>query len=228
MLRKTILILSLMLWLPLAASAMSVQVGVEPWRTLDGNFGYSVVHHASGGHMSMGGLDFYAGGGISHEVAGPTQYLTGDLTGDVLTITGGTLSLVGGGTLGFDYSVLDFGVASGSLIGSLGYELTESSGSVEIGSFYFYNFDYTNGSCDANGLCDDGEYRLWGNNWDAAEGLPSNNVVRDGQLVTARRGIDLGGQVSAPVPEPSAALLFGAGALVAGSGLRRRGPRPGQ
>lgn len=107
--------------------------------------------------------------------------------------------------------MLDFGVANGSLIGTLAHEPVDGGGRVETGSFYFYDLDYTDGSCDANGFCSDsGQYRLWGNNWDnAVEDKPEGNVFVDGVAATRSRGIDVGGNISAaPVPEPGAALLF--------------------
>jgi len=226
MVKRSMLSLVLLFLFPLAATATPVSISVEPWKTIDGNFGFSVVHSATGGLMQMGGMDLYAGGSIQYAFAAPTQFMTGDLTGNVLSLEANSLALDGGAVFNVESSVLDFGVANGALIGALGYQLVDAGGSVESGNFYFYNLDYTNGSCDANGFCSNsGEYRLWGNNWENAVGLLTDgNVVVDGQSATHRRGIDLGGNiVAAPVPEPSAALLFGFGTLVAGRGLRRRG-----
>lgn len=222
--RQFIFSLALFVLAPLVAAATPVSVSVEPWKTIDGNFGFSVIHGATGGHMTLGGIDLYAGGAIEYAFAGPTQFLSGDLTGSVLRLDDASLALDGGSIFNVGASVLDFGVAEGGLIGALGYELVDAGGDVEVGSFYFYNFDLTDGRCDANGLCSaSGQYRLWGNNWEnAVEDRPLGNVVINGQPATRLRGIDLGGGiVSAPVPEPRAALLFGLGSLVVGSGLRR-------
>ena len=206
MMRKSIFALALLILLPLTAAATSVTMSVEPWQTYDGNFGYSVIHAPTGE--------------IQYGFSGPTQYLTGDLTGSVLTLDGGSLALNGGSIFNVQASVLDFGVGNGQLIGALGYQLVDVGGSVENGSFYFYNHDYSDGQCDANGLCSDsGVYRLWGSNWDDGSA--------DGQKIRVNRGIDLGGQiVSAPVPEPSAALLFGLGSLVVGRRRHRRAESP--
>ena len=225
MIKKMMLSLVVLFALPLSAQATPVSISVEPWRTLDGNFGFSVIHSATAGLMQRGGMDLYAGGSIQYGFAGPTQFMMGDLTGDVLSLEASSLALDGGSIFNVQNSELDFGVANGELIGSLGYELVDSGGSVETGSFYFYNFDLTSGRCDANGFCSNsGEYRLWGNNWEnAVADSQKGNVVIDGLRDTRLRGIDLGGNVaSAPVPEPSAALLFGFGSLVACRGLRRR------
>lgn len=223
------LMFCLVLWIltPLTSLATPVSISVEPWKTIDGNFGFSVIHGATGGLMQMGGMDFYAGGSIEYEFSSPTQLMTGDLDGFVLNFDAYSLLLDGGYIFSIEDSALDFGVAGGELIGTLGYEIVDISqgGNVESGSFYFYNFDYTNGSCDANGFCSDsGQYRLWGNNWDNSLGDKSEgNVYVDGVQTTRHRGIDLGGAiVAAPVPEPSAALLFGFGSLIVGSGIRRR------
>ena len=169
----------------------------------------------------MGGLDFYAGGAIQYEFASPTQFVSGDLSGMVLSLDETSLALDGGALFTLKASVLDFGVANGAKIGQLDYALA-AGGSVEEGSFHFYNFDFTNGSCDANGYCAaSGQYRLWGNNWDnGVADRPDGNVLVDGVVATRHRGIDLGGRI-APVPEPSAALLFGLGALAVGAGIRR-------
>jgi len=195
---------------PVAAQAVPVTVSVEDWKTTDGNFGFSVLHDASNGGEIDGAL-FLMSGSITYEV-NPTGVLTGDLVGDVLSVSG-IVQLNGAGTLELS-GVLDFGVASGDLIGELDYVLTTGGGStVESGTFFFFNNDYTNGTCDANGLCGD-LYRLWGNNWDnVAAGLdpPTDRVLR---------GIDLGG-VIAPIPEPGAGLLFGAAFFVVGWALRR-------
>ena len=223
--RGLILSLALLVLSPLAAAATPVSISVEPWKTIDGNFGFSVIHAATGGHMDMGDMDLYAGGAVQYAFSSPTQYMTGDLTDSVLTLGENSLLLDGGSIFNVKSSVLDFGVAEGALIGALGYEIVSAGGSVEAGAFYFYNYDLTNGSCDANGFCSDsGEYRLWGNNWEnALYDRPDGNVIVDGQRMTRLRGIDLGGDiVAAPVPEPSAALLFGLGSLVVGGGLRRR------
>ena len=223
--RHFIYALTLFILAPAVATATPVSVSVEPWKTIDGNFGFSVIHAATGGHMNMGGIDLYAGGAIEYAFSGPTQFISGDLTGSVLSLDDASLALDGGSIFNVRASVLDFGVAPGGLIGALGYELVDAGGQVEVGSFYFYNFDLTNGSCDANGICSaSGQYRLWGNNWEnALADRPLGNVMINGQRATRFRGIDLGGDiVSAPVPEPDAALLFGLGSLVVGGGFRRR------
>lgn len=222
---KWMFCLALFVLCPLTAAATPVSISVEPWRTTDGNFGFSVIHEATGGLMQRGGSNFYAGGSISYAFSDPVQFMTGDLTGSVPTLDASSLLLDGGSLFNIESAVLDFSVAAGSVIGLLGYELVDVGGSVESGSFYFYNFDYTDGSCDANGLCvDSGQYRRWGNNWEnAIHDKPQGSVFVDGVLATRFRGIDLGGEiVSAPVPEPSAALLFGFGALIVGSRLHRR------
>ncbi len=225
MIKTMMLSLVVLFAFPLAAFASPVSISVEPWRTVDGNFAFSVIHGATGSLMQRGGVEFYAGGPVQYGFSGPTQFLTGDLTADVLSLEAGSLALDGGSIFNVQTSVLDFGVAGGDLIGSLGYEWVDVGGSVETGSFYFYNFEYTNEGCDANGFCSDsGEYRLWGNNWEnAVEDQAKGNVVINGIRESRQRGIALGGRVvSAPVPEPSAALLFGFGALVVGGRLRRR------
>ena len=97
MLRRLIFALALLVLLPLTSAATHVTMSVEPWQTYDGNFGYSVIHAP--------------GGAIQYEFPSPTQYLTGDLTGSVLTLDAGSLSLSGGSIFHVQYSVLDFGVA---------------------------------------------------------------------------------------------------------------------
>ncbi len=225
MLRNAIFSLALLVLLPWAASATTVSISIEPWKTYDGNFGFSIVHAAGETAVEMDDMNLYRDGEIDYKVEGETHYLTGDLTDSVLTIDGGSLSLNHDSTLILKSSVLDFNVADASLIGGIGYELVDAVGSVESGSFYFYNFVLSRaGECLANGYCPDtGEYRLWGNNWEnALADKPEGNVTVDGFIATRHRGIDLGGNISAPVPEPSAALLFGIGFLVAGRGLRPR------
>ncbi len=218
----------LILFLPMTAAATSVTMTIAPWKTTDGNFGFSAIHAATSGRTVMNGLEFQTAGSIQYEFSAPTQSVQGTLVDSVLTLESTSLQLAGGSIFELQASVLDFGVADGGLIGSLGYRLIDgASGSVESGAFSFYNLDFTNGSCDANGLCaSTGAYRLWGNNWDAAAGNQGlENVIVDGVATTRLRGIDLGGEVTvAPVPEPGAALLFGAGIMLAGGRLRRARP----
>ncbi len=221
--RRQLLLLLLLLVSPSLAVAVPVRVSVEPWRTVDGNFAFSVLHSASGGVMTRGGMDFHTGGPVEHGFSHPRQLLDGDLTDSVLSLEAGSLQLDGGVVFDVRHSVLDFRVSPGSRIGSIGYDLVDG-GSIESGAFHFYAFDFTDGACDANGLCLEGEYRLWGNNWENAAGPPPiGNVLLDGVLATRHRGIDLWGRVSPAVPEPGAALLFGLGTIVVGHATRRRG-----
>ena len=57
MLRKTISMLILMLAAPLVATATPATISVEPWRQVDGNFGFLAVHAATGGLMEMDGIE---------------------------------------------------------------------------------------------------------------------------------------------------------------------------
>lgn len=223
-----LLTLLLTLLLPFAAAATPVTMTIAPWQTTDGNFGFSAIHGATSGRTVKGGLEFRTSGSIQYEFSAPTQFVQGTLVDSVLTLESTSLQLDGGSIFELRGSVLDFGVTEGGLIGSLGYRLVDgASGSVESGAFSFYKLDFTNGACDANGLCaSTGAYRLWGNNWDAASGNQGiDNVIVDGVTTTRLRGIDIGGDIAvAPVPEPGAALLFGAGIMFAGGRLRRARP----
>jgi len=220
--------LLLILLLPISAAATSVTMTIAPWKTTDGNFGFSAIHGATRGRTVKNGLEFQTAGSIQYAFSAPAQSVHGTLVDSVLTLESTSLQLDGGSIFELRGSVLDFGVAEGGLIGSLGYRLVDgASGSVESGAFSFYNLDFTKGACKANDLCGStGTYRLWGNNWDAASGNRGiENVIVDGVATTRLRGIDLGGDIAvAPVPEPGAALLFGAGIMLAGGRLRRVRP----
>ncbi len=79
-------------------------------------------------------------------------------------------------------------------------------GELLLEGFGTFEFENRAMSGPANGF-ENGELFAWG------------GMSRGGQFV---RGIDIGGRVVPAVPEPSAALLFGLGALVIGGGVRRR------
>ncbi|MCP5058056.1 MAG: hypothetical protein GY937_15225 [bacterium] len=131
----------------------------------------------------------------------PNQTVTGSLTANQ---TGNAFSGISGNLLiGATSQVvsgsLDFSVASGASLGSL-----------TIGSLGTFDFVNQNMSGPANGFSG-GVISLWGQNF-----APSKTPVKGGY------GIDLSFKVSPAIPEPSAALVFGLGALIVRTGARRR------
>ncbi len=216
------------LLLSLAAQATPVTISVDGWQTSDGNFSFSAFHGATSAATTRDGATYWRSGSIDFNVNPPGE-LSGDLTGEVLSSVSGLVALDGAGTILLD-GMLDFSVADGDLIGTLDYELTTGGGAhVETGTFYFFNYAFSSGTCDANDLCGD-VYRLWGNNWDnqaADAGLlkPDDNVMVswDGGasfvMGTEHRGVDLGGMITL-VPEPHAAVLFAVGLSAAGISIR--------
>ena len=214
MIRIKLLVVFLLLALPMAAGAATIQIQTGT----DGGFGFSTVHLATGAKLTLTGADgnpdeFYRSGSRFDLTSG--LVLTGDLSGGVITgITGSVpFSPTGPGgltTLEIIDGTLDLGRLQDSdydherLVGTL---VTK-----DLGTFYFFD-DAFGGPANSYDPTT-GELRLWGNNW--------NGGTRDDAIAAGITpyGIDIGGHVA--VPEPGAALLsLVAFAFVGFSGRRR-------
>jgi len=174
------------------ASALAARVDVTLFNGTSGNFGHSTLHSADGCELN----GYWRCGS---QKAGVVGLLQADLNGIAFTnITGNvTINAVSYAVSG----ALDFGVAAGQQIGSL------TIGS--LGTFDFMNLRH--GTTVANTWDPTtGLLYLWGQDFAPTSTAPAGGL-----------GIDLGANV-APIPEPTAALVFGLGTLLVASGKRRR------
>ncbi len=131
----------------------------------------------------------------------PNQAVTGSLTANQNgnAFAGIAGSLVIGGTRHVVSGSLNFSVAAGASLGNL-----------TIGSLGTFDFVNAQLSGPANGYAGN-VISLWGQNF-----APSKTPVKGGY------GVDLSLKVSPAIPEPTAALVFALGALVARGAARRR------
>lgn len=187
---------------PLSALATPMVYTVETG--VQNGFGFSVIHSAT---STAGMAPFYPSGTTLFDLSGT---LTGDFDGTTLTLAPSTLTAVGvgGGFAGTWTIDLTAGAitAAGSVAGgTIDYVLRRPDASVfDAGTFHFAPMDFQG---PPNSLTDT-QLALWGNNW--------NNAVVGPSSVQIPLGFDLRAKgATAPVPEPSALMLFGAGLFVA-------------
>lgn len=193
---------------PLSALATPMVYTVETG-TQNG-FGFSVIHSAT---STAGMAPFYPSGTTLLRLSGT---LTGDFDGTTLALAPSTLTAVGvGGGFSGSWTIDLTGgtiTAAGSVAGgSLDYVLRRPDATVyDAGTFHFAPVDFPGAPNSLSGT----QLALWGNNWNNAAAGPSS--------VQNPLGFDLRAQGStAPVPEPSAVLLFGAGMFVVVRSTRR-------
>lgn len=210
---------------PPPARAALVEYIVE--NGTQGNFGFSDLHDATGLHMQIDGVEYWAGGTVV--ASGITGSLFGDqqVAGSSVTLSGiyGTLTAGNGLTLTF---------TNGSLTGTTGgvydaggfLDVTLSHASITGGSrtetFYFHPEQFTSPPPGANTF--DGQlFGLWGNNWNNGVD-PAPTEGNTGTLNSNRLGLDIRAALSpvAPVPVPAAAWLFASGVMGL-AGMWRRG-----
>ncbi|MFQ5697145.1 MAG: hypothetical protein ACE5IL_02540 [Myxococcota bacterium] len=192
---------ALAIGVPLPAGALPVAIDLS--MGTNGSFGFSDLHAATGSEILVNGNSYFASGTASML----TGTLFADLQGNVFSGIHGALrysGALGSGSLTVVGGSLDFGVAPDTMLGSLK--------TLELGEFFYLNHTFagTANSFDGQNL------RLWGNNW---------NAITEIAGPTNRFGSDLGGRVR-PVPEPTAALVFGVGSLLVSGALRRRSGSP--
>ena len=187
---------------PLSALATPMVYTVETG-TQNG-FGFSVIHAATN---TAGMAPYYPSGATLLDLSGT---LTGDFDGTTLTLAPSTLTAVGvgggfAGTWTIDLTGGAITAAGPVAGGTIDYVLRRPDASVfDAGTFHFAPVNFPGAP---NSLTDT-QLALWGNNW--------NNSVAVRRSVQIPLGFDLRAQgVTAPVPEPSAVLLFGAGLFVA-------------
>jgi len=194
--------LLLLLVLLLPSSVFALPVRLDVFNGSSGGMGFSSVHETTGcelnGYWRCGPSTPIAatagtGFGLTANFDGVSRFdqITGSLS------IGGVSHVVSG--------ALDFGVAAGQQIG----ELTVQG----FGTFLFVNDRH--GTAIANTWNPTaprtGDLYLWGQTF--APTAP-------GAKPPAGWGIDLG-MSARPIPEPSAALVFGLGALLVGANRRR-------
>ncbi len=199
---------ALIAWMfPLSALATPMVYTVETG-TQDG-FGFSVLHSAT---STAGMAPFYPGGTILFDLSGT---LSGDFDGTTLTLDPGSLSAagVGGGFSGawtLDIAGGAIAAAGSFAGGTIDYVLRRPDASVfDSGTFHFAPVDFPGAPNSLTGT----QLALWGNNW--------NNSVAGPSSVAFPIGFDIRAQgQTAPIPEPSALLLFGAGMFLVVQGTR--------
>ena len=231
-----------LLILVLVSSATQIQAAPVTIEILspvkDNGFHFSYEHTAERSDPTG---TYYYGGELTAALSGE---LTGDLTGGVLTISGGELLRLAksDGTVPLNDApydltlgtmrlkgVLDFrnqDLNDESLLGSLHYETFDADGvQTDSGTWYFANRDFSNATHRPNNLSDEGDLRLWGNNWPNHRGLIDRASYAPN--LRERLGIDLGGRVvTQPIPEPTSVILFVAGGLIVGGAVVRRRQSP--
>lgn len=188
-----------------AANATPIDVKYEIETYSSGGFSASWLHTASGCTGTGPDSDdtLYMCGGLTTPVTG---YIKGSLDGDILSIVGGTLFMLGkdydikGGSLGGDFTN-----AVDDLLWYLDVEF--------FGTFYFENIAMGPGGPNS---FDGQEFILWGQNDDAYHCVPDPSK---GSYCNSW-GIDLYAQ---RVPEPGTLALISLGLFAfALTSLRRR------
>ena len=191
---RTLLLSILMLGLSISpASAELIRFTLE--QGSDGRFGYSSIHDADDSTPMSGPLVGALSGTLDFDYDAGT---------DVYTVVGSTVAI--DPASGYQFAILG-GSIQGNGIGSLDFELTGAGRFAQTSTILFDGPDPV--CCGAGGpnFMTNGVMRLWG---------ASTLAQGDGRI-----GIDLGGS-GAPVPEPSAALVFALGLLVASRSAARR------
>lgn len=191
-----------------AGAARAVPIAYEIQVGSSNGFTYSYIHSATG---TAGMAPYYPSGSLLFELTGT---ISGTWDGSVLTVSNSTLqaeALTASGLTPGDVYNLTFtgGSVQADGLGTLDFTF-DAPGYPGTGTFYFFAEDFVPAanvnSVSATGLA------LWGNNWDNwATSRPDVGAL----------GIDLKGP-GAAVPEPGAALVFAAGALLIGATTRRR------
>lgn len=182
--------------LALAAPASAVQITYEIQNGTDGGLGFSLLHD-SDDNSPMSGASL----GRLHG----TLVFDYDMGLDEYTLLDSMVAL--------DNATYDFAFTGGTLSGdgggSLDFSLSGAGPFAQVSSFLFQGGPPI--CCGAGGpnFLTPEKIRLWGMSdigISATTGGPK------------RLGIDLG---AAPVPEPSAAVVFGLGLVVVGAGMRQ-------
>jgi hypothetical protein len=195
----------LFLALALPTSTLAVPVRLDLQSGSQGGMGFSTIHNASGCELN----GYWRCGNPRYDIkstASSGLFLTADFNAGAFTsITG---NMIVGGVQQSISGALDFSVGAGQTIG----QLTVSN----YGTFTFVNDRH--GTQIANtwspsGSTGTGNFFLWGQTFaPTAAGLAPP---------PGGWGMDLGVS-SRAIPEPSAALAFGIGALLIGASRKRR------
>ena len=161
-----------------SAAKIDVLQGADPTSS------FSVLHQGQTAFAPLNGHYFWMSGGKSRIGDAPGfDSLEGtlDLPNFSITDIVGTLNIddlgpfAGGGEIEFTGGFLDFdSPAPGSLVGRLDYRITGTSTVLDrpVGSFYFYNYDFTGDPEGPNSMIVNGntaEVQLWGNNYSQEE-----------------------------------------------------------
>lgn len=218
--KLVMLLLSLAASLGIASSGLAIPVSYQLQNGSEDGFAYSYIHDAQNGDP------FAMSGALLFELSGT---LTGDFDGTTLVLDPDQLFSASLKPKVYDDHVLvieagELFVSGGFAGGWIDYVLQdEVTGDVLSDSvLYLEPMAFPGGpnTLSATSL------RLWGNNWDNTTN-DWDQLVADGLLNSApeiievadfRLGMDI---VGVAVPEPGAALLFAAGALVTGARVRR-------
>lgn len=189
-----------------AGAAQAVPIAYEIQVGSSNGFTYSYLHSATG---TAGMAPYYPSGSLLFELTGT---VSGTWDGSVLTVSSSTLqaeALTASGLTPGDLYHLTFtgGSVQANGLGTLDFSF-DAPGYPASGTFYFFAENFVD---QANSVSGD-TLALWGNDWDN---------WNDTRPQSGALGIDLKG-TGAAVPEPGAALAFGAGALLIGATTRRR------
>ena len=198
--RFSILIaLAISTFLMVASPALAMPISYELQSGSEGGFGFSSLHDADDSTpMSGASLGSLSG------------TLVLDYDGiDTFTFVSSSVTLASA-----DYA---FALNGGQLMsdggGFLSFELTGAGPYAQSGAIIFSGGAPVCCGVDGPNRIDPTELRLWG---------ASNGPISGGDPKLAKRfGMDLGGS-AAPIPEPSAALVFGVGLLVVQRSVRGR------